>query len=99
MGRAVAGHRLAHQGELAGTAQRRLRRGVFVDRRLRQGRPVGPDLAEQVQVGAQLHPGALERGAQLLGRGQAEHLAIDRDGVPGGHFLQQPLDVMGGRAR
>jgi hypothetical protein len=98
MRRAVARHGLAHLGELGRARKRGVRRAVLVHRRGRQGRTVGPNLGEEVEVRAQVQAGLLERAAQLVGGGEPEHLAIDRDGVAGLQVLDHPFDVVRGRA-
>ena len=64
-----------------------------------QGGAVGPDICiEQVAIGAQLDAGLFERGAQRLGAGQAEHVAVHAHGLPARHVGREPVDVVRGRA-
>ena len=75
-----------------------MRRQVFEDRCGGQGRALGPDLGEQIQVGAQPDTGWLQCAVEQLRSGQAQHGAVDRDLSSGQHVIGQPVDVRGRRA-
>ncbi len=73
---------------------------VFVDRRRRQRGAVGPDLVEQVDVGAPASmPRADSAALQLTRGGQADDAAVDRDDVARAEVLGEPVDVRGARRR
>ena len=74
--RAAQGHGFAHLGQFGVATGQRVGGIVLIHRRWRQAFALGPDAIEQVDVGAQARAHALQRLAQLLGRAQAQHLAI-----------------------
>ena len=95
MRRAVPGHRVAHLRELGRAGERRMRCAVLVHGSARQRWTLrAPDLVEQVDVGAQRDAGRIERALQHLRRGEAEHLAIDRQRLAGAQGLHDPVDVV-----
>jgi hypothetical protein len=71
---------------------------VLVHRVGGQAGAVGPHVAEHVDLRVQPHAGLLERGAQLVGRGQAQHVAVHAHRVARQQTLGQPVEVVRGRA-
>ena len=92
VGGAARHHRLAQPGQLVGPRGGGLRRQVLDHRRGRQRRALGPGAFERIAIGHQAQAGLGQRAAQGLGRGQAEHRAVDADPPAARRVADQPVD-------
>jgi hypothetical protein len=87
-------HGGAQIGQLAAAAFRGVGRQVFINRRVRQGWAVLPDLVQQVEIGAQFDVFGVQRGLQQAGDGQAEHGAIHGQRLAGFQMACQPVNIL-----
>ena len=93
-------HVFAHGGKLRAAWDGRVRRHMFIDRRDGQRRTVGPDLGQDVEIGA--HADALggQRRLECAACRQREDGAVDGDRVAALQRRREPLDMReAGRTR
>ena len=71
---------------------------MFVDRRLRQGRTLRPDLGKKIEIGAKGDARNIEGRSQLLCGSETEDRSIDHQRFAARHVSAQPVDVVRARA-